>query len=962
MATVTKITATRPKICTKRFWLSGDALSKETIAHVSAGRADTLEVDNIDALADLLASLQPNHCLTYGTPAVSNIDLVTEEEWRKLGRPKDKLPRTKEAFAWPSGPAIMLLDYDAPKDGTAALLRDELVEALDAATSGQFKDMQDYIWWPSTSSCIYDDDKELVGIKGQRIYFLVQDGRDIERAGKALCHRLWSLGYGRFEVSKSGGMLERPLFDTSVWQSNRIDFAAGASCSGTLSQRRGLPKVAHGIVGGAINTRELFPDLTAKETAIAEQCRNAARSRIASSAIEMRELWLNERAGNVIQARHPQGVDIEVSEDDFEEAKKTALRALERRELMGDWMITIVDGGVRTELSVLEVLDKSERYHGMRTLDPIEPDYDGGRVVGKLYLVGARPCLHSMAHGGTTYKLCRQPRDIETVRGKLHDTTQSLFDVLRRAPDVFDYGTEIVTVGEGGKILCLDAFSLTFVVSGLTQFYHYKELTSGIIVRVNDDPNGQVIRAVLSLDVQRKLKPLDAVITAPTIRLDGTILDALGYDPATRLLFDGDGQHPTVPLHPTGEQALAALTTLWDPFKEFPFATPLDCAVHLGAILTAAIRSVLPTAPAFSYDAPVPGSGKTLLASCISVIGTGTEPSAMPPISSGDDEEVRKRLFAELRSGTRVILWDNVVGNLDSPAMATMLTMSNYKDRILGQSESSSVPNRAMMLMTGNNFAAVGDLARRVLVCRIDPETDRPFARQFDVNPLAICKMYRPEIVAAALTLIRYHLQFNESLGPGAMASFEDWDRLVRQTVIRANRLWPGKFGDVMDRIIINQEADPEQESVDQLLTAFEATFGSSQVTSGEILHRIGDHMNESARQLEVAMRELVPNIKDLSERAIGNILKIRKGRIVNGRRLVGRQHAKKTYWSVEGGSEGVRGGQVHPTRENSELISNSSYTRENRPPLTPLTPRLEKIGHSRGECSDGWQGAGDGF
>jgi hypothetical protein len=104
---------------------------------------------------------------------------------------------------------------------------------------------------------------------------------------------------------------------------------------------------------------------------------------------------------------------------------------------------------------------------------------------------------------------------------------------------------------------------------------------------------------------------------------------------------------------------------------------------------------------------------------------------------------------------TVVADWDNVVGTFDSASMAAALTSANYTDRVLGKSECVLVPNKAILLMTGNNLTLAGDMARRVLVCRIDPRTDQPFAREFDLDPLAHTLAHRQEMVAAALTIIR---------------------------------------------------------------------------------------------------------------------------------------------------------------------------------------------------------------
>ena len=89
------------------------------------------------------------------------------------------------------------------------------------------------------------------------------------------------------------------------------------------------------------------------------------------------------------------------------------------------------------------------------------------------------------------------------------------------------------------------------------------------------------------------MPPLNGVITAPTMRLDGTILDKPGYDAETGLYLKGS----RFPTSSGGVQE--ALATLWAPVKLFPFANEVSKAVFLSALLTGVIRKVLPSAPGF---------------------------------------------------------------------------------------------------------------------------------------------------------------------------------------------------------------------------------------------------------------------------------------------------------------------------------------------------------------------------
>jgi len=878
--TCTLITATRPTTVTKEFSLGYDGkLHKETTASLTAGRMEIVEFTDLHEFADLLKGLKTNQCLVYGVPPRSPVDLVTEKAWATAGRPNSQCARTKDTMNWPSGPGVLMLDYDAPKDGNPALTKEELFKVVFSA----FPDLENYdiLWWPSTSSCIWHEDKELVGVKGQRLYILVADARDIPRAGKAILNKLWANEYGRYEVSKSGSFLERGLFDASVWQTNRIDFASGAKCHGVLEQKRGDPVLHDGIIGSIIDSIAMFSNPNVEVDALAASNKAAKKTLVAEEAKRVRGEWKQSRVEEMV-LRYPNTL--------MDQLEATVLRAVERRDLFGDWVITVVDGDTRQEVSVLQLLDNPHHYHAMLTLDPLEPDYDGGRPVGKLFLIGARHRLHSMAHGGATFSLCRTLSRVEIVKGKEREATDLLLEVLRRTPEVFDFGAELVVVGDHGELAPQNEHGLRYLAGGLAQFWRWHKPPNGSPVETLENPPPGVCKSILALREGRRLKPLDAVISAPTLRPDGRVLSSLGYDENTRLLFDSDDIPQFVPHSPTREQAEAALKTVWGVFETFPFVNHIDRAVHLAAIFTAVLRPTISTAPAFAYDAPVQGSGKTLLARCIGALATGHDPDIWPHTSGRDDEETRKRIFTALRSGARAIVWDNVVGTFDSAAMASLLTSDRYRDRVLGKSESASVPNRALMLMTGNNLTLAGDMSRRVLVARINPHTDRPFAREFDVDPLTTCIAERQQVIAAALTLIRYYLSSGvERPGAGRMASFERWDDWVRQTVIFIDsELAPGKFGDVMEQIRLNQSNDPEQEVLGKLLHALRSTFGDNSFSATDVLTNAktlfsGDGSDPASAALSEALEEFKFGRAELNSKSLGRSLSHRKDRIVDG-------------------------------------------------------------------------------
>ena len=113
-----------------------------------------------------------------------------------------------------------------------------------------------------------------------------------------------------------------------------------------------------------------------------------------------------------------------------------------------------------------------------------------------------------------------------------------------------------------------------------------------------------------------------------------------------------------VPVAPIVDQALNALAKLWRPIRLFPFADDVAVGVTLAAMLAAHLRLALRTCPATGFDAPAAGIGKTLPAKCIGALAAGGDVTVLPP--TNEEDECRKRLFAALRGGSKVLLWDNV--------------------------------------------------------------------------------------------------------------------------------------------------------------------------------------------------------------------------------------------------------------------------------------------------------------
>ena len=303
----------------------------------------------------------------------------------------------------------------------------------------------------------------------------------------------------------------------------------------------------------------------------------------------------------------------------------------------------------------------------------------------------------------------------------------------------------------------------------------------------------------------------------PTLRPDSSLLDVPGYDHCSGLYYDpGRTVFPKIEARPSKEQAMDALAKLRAIIADFPFNDAdddqegLSESVALAMLLTAVVRRSLPTAPMFGIDAFEAQSGKTLLAQLAAVMATGRKAAERP--WSASEEERRKALGAALEAGDAVILFDNVVTPLEGAAFAGAITETTFKDRRLGSNSGKDqivAPTNALLLATGNHLTAKGDMAEgRVLVARIVP--DRELAeREYPHRDLARYVMEsRPELVAAALTILRGFLASPlEDRPPPTGFRHREWGDLIA-----ASLRWLG-LPDPCLAMGRTQAADPEREA-----------------------------------------------------------------------------------------------------------------------------------------------------
>jgi hypothetical protein len=881
----TTLTSETPPRLTKVFGLDADGkLTKQTSANMTAGIAERTSAANLHELAARLDTLTSAQAVAWGVTGADVVAITTAD---REGRDLDVLARTRRNFAFLKGPGILMLDHDdAPGEPLDRdTLRDKLFDAIPVLAGAPM------LWRPSSSAGLCaPDGRVLTGLHRHRLYIAVSDATAIPAAGKRLVTLLQAAGQAWHVVGNAGQALRRCLVDASVWQPERLDFAAPPILNDGIQRPRETSKV-FGDPEALFDLARIL--VTPEHERAGTRHMRESWSGIKAACAAQREIWANMRAPVLAQQR---GIEID-------NARAVLVRASERGILMGDFVLTSASGAI---VSVGDILDHADHWHNQRFADPLDPDEDLRVAVVNLRS-GGRPYMFTHRHGGLRFELLRQSARVQTGKGLRIATTDAVLQVLRERGELFDFGEGAVAYVAGGRARTVNNDWLTDHMGRVCDFYSVKTLPSGGTVEVADDAPVMVARAMLAKHGERGFARLVAVTTAPTLRTDGSVLDQPGHDPDSGLLYySEDPNPPRVPEHPTPDEAMEALRFLWRPFAGFPLVDDVARSVVLHGLLTAAIRAALPTAPGIALDAPAAGTGKTLLARCFGILATGDDPAVLPPADT--DEETRKRLLAALREGARVLLWDNVREPLGCAALDSFLTAATFKDRILGSSETASLPNRALFVATGNNLRLTGDTCRRIFLARLDAETDTPYARDFDFDPVQELQRERTRYVVAALTIIRAYIHAGRpKVGSGRTASFELWDDLVRQPIcwlagvrgLDSDQALPG-LDDPLKAAQRAFDQDPETTKHAALLHAWYGAFNDVPMTVAAVIQRA-----EADEALQAALEEVGGQGNKINPRIVGRWIERQVGRRIDGLRFergVTNRHIQATRFSAYSG------------------------------------------------------------
>ncbi len=577
--------------------------------------------------------------------------------------------------------------------------------------------------------------------------------------------------------------------------------------------------------------------------------------------------------------------------------RETLDRAARKLELAGDFEIQVIEKGKKETsiFTVRHILDDREKFNGCQTLDPLEPEYNSSSVVGKLFLKSATPTLHSLAHGGMTYRLFSSADEPNVCRKRLIWNERNPSEIVLRCINQMKATERFFCMGEAAALLRNNRVSiLTEPLLDFEISRHVDLMTQNAEgeYKAKQMPIRQ-IKQILDL-VPSELKPLESIIDYPLPDEDGILPEMPGYIDKAGLFLTKDPALFDVPKVPSEEDLRKAVETCFLPFTHFQFENHTQGrSAVLAAVMTSVLRPAVPVAPVIAITSPSLGAGKSYLATALGAIATGEVPDcqSLPETSV----ELEKVLFSHLMQGSRFVHFDNADQNVQSSVLSSYATAARISGRILGVSKiNKHLPNRALLVINGRNLSFGNGMARRHIPIRLKPSSTADLTKAYDFIPQDLALQLRHDIITAVLTLTRAAKAV--CVSRRNFASYEQWSRLVRDPLAAIAELMPDL--DLVDPLAFLQSgmaADTHVEHTGELLSFLQAHFQGEEFTSADVRERcLGD------RAWDDLVRTVFPSGSGRTAQGIGIVLSRLLDQPAQDRVLRRRMRDGKNMWLIE--------------------------------------------------------------
>ena len=479
---------------------------------------------------------------------------------------------------------------------------------------------------------------------------------------------------------------------------------------------------------------------------------------------------------------------------------------------------------------------------------------------------------------GNKYPIDITVSDLEQHR---RESWQAVKKVNDDDPFIYQRINEIVRVVKDAKnnynIKPHDIDSLRNIMADIS-FYHTIKSDGEHESIIPTYPPIAVIKALLAED-NPPIPALRRLVNSPVFSKGGELMTEPGYHSKSETYLIEGLDIPQIPSQICKDDVIQAKEFIKENILvDFPFTNESSIAYSFAALLLPFVRDMVdgPT-PLHIFDAiSGPGSGKTLLASSLQMIFTGSKPSVITDCRR--EEEWRKKITAELMTAPNAVLIDNVRGKIDSGALSSAITTSIWKDRKLQESRMIKVPVDNIWMATGNNIQTSKEISRRMVKIKLNAEVTRPWMRDPDKFAHPNLKKWirenRKYLVRSCLIIIKGWIESGMPEGKESLGMFESWASIIGGILRNAEI-----SGFLKDLDEMYEEVDSETKRWTSFIEVWKDKKSFNAVNA-KILHKM-------AKEDDLLMETLGTKSERSQKIRLGKALKEKEGRVFGGYKIV---------------------------------------------------------------------------
>ncbi len=278
---------------------------------------------------------------------------------------------------------------------------------------------------------------------------------------------------------------------------------------------------------------------------------------------------------------------------------------------------------------------------------------------------------------------------------------------------------------------------------------------------------------------------------------------------------------------------------LYELVVDFPFKSEADRHNFFGLLLTPLIAPAIDgNRPMHMLLSPLERTGKTkLVEEVFGGVIIGKQTPAMQ--ITARDEERDKRILSLLLSGETMLHLDNLPPYIDSATLASLLTATTYRGRMLGSNRVVSLPNNLTVVSSGNNVQASGEIIKRSVPIILQPATANPENRcDFQHRDLrGYVRENRRLILSCLLGLIENWIGAGKPMHASTMGGFEDWSGAIGG-ILRVNAFKEWRANEKEWR----EAANPKGTELENFVESWHEKFKENEVTAKELMLLAGEN------------------------------------------------------------------------------------------------------------------------